>query len=222
MAELSTLARPYAKAAFDYANEHGVVSEWQVFLSIASSIVGDEAFIKLLDNPAVLAEQKAVALVDIYDVAVVAASDADDQDHSAVLGNSVDEALDKVKHYLKAHLPTSLGGYPKATPALKNFVTQLAEHERLALLPEIHAHYQRLKSQALKQVDAYVTSAYPLTAQQREAIQQRLAASMDATVVVHESVDPSLVAGATIKVGDKLIDDSVRGKLKQLKTQLTV
>ncbi|MFP5303928.1 F0F1 ATP synthase subunit delta [Cobetia sp. SIMBA_158] len=38
---------------------------------------------------------------------------------------------------------------------------------------------------------------------------------------MHESVDPSLLAGATIKVGDKVIDDSMRGKLQQLKTQLT-
>lgn len=40
-------------------------------------------------------------------------------------------------------------------------------------------------------------------------------------MILHEDVDPSLLAGATIKIGDKLVDDSVRGKLKQLKTQLT-
>ena len=48
-------------------------------------------------------------------------------------------------------------------------------------------------------------------------LQTRLAASLNAGVVIHESVDPSLLAGATIKVGDKIIDDSMRGKLQQLK-----
>ena len=66
-----------------------------------------------------------------------------------------------------------------------------------------------------------MTSAYPLTDEQRQMLQTRLATSLNASVVIHETVDPSLLAGATIKVGDKVIDDSMRGKLQQLKTQLT-
>ncbi|RXY95515.1 F0F1 ATP synthase subunit delta, partial [Klebsiella pneumoniae] len=98
---------------------------------------------------------------------------------------------------------------------------QLSEQERLALLPEVYEHYRRHKAISLKQLDAYVTSAYPLTDAQRQTLQTRLADSLNASVVIHESVDPSLLAGATIKVGDKVIDDSMRGKLQQLKTQLT-
>jgi F-type H+-transporting ATPase subunit delta len=105
--------------------------------------------------------------------------------------------------------------------ALTNFVAQLSEQERLTLLPEVYEHYRRHKATSLKQLDAYVTSAYPLTDAQREMFQTRLAGSLNASVVIHESVDPSLLAGATIKVGDKIIDDSMRGKLQQLKTQLT-
>lgn len=44
MADLSTLARPYAKAAFDYANENGVVNEWENFLFIAATVVNDKSF----------------------------------------------------------------------------------------------------------------------------------------------------------------------------------
>lgn len=43
MAELSTLARPYAKAAFDYAKEQNAINEWETFLSVASSVVRDES-----------------------------------------------------------------------------------------------------------------------------------------------------------------------------------
>ena len=56
---------------------------------------------------------------------------------------------------------------------------------------------------------------------QEQLIEHRLATSLGAKVVLHVNVDPALTAGVTIKVGDKVIDDSVRGKLKQLKTQLT-
>ncbi|WP_350657107.1 F0F1 ATP synthase subunit delta [Psychrobacter sp. S1-30-MNA-CIBAN-0213] len=206
MADLSTLARPYAKAAFDYANEHGVVNEWEDFLFIASTIVNDKSFQPLLDNPAVSAEHKSAALVDLYDTQVASASDS---------------AFKQLLGETQGHRHDSNASYSKVSIALSNFVNQLSEQERLALLPEVYEHYRRHKALSLKQLDAYVTSAYPLTDAQRELLETRLAASLNASVVIHEAVDPSLLAGATIKIGDKIIDDSMRGKLQQLKTQLT-
>ena len=76
MADLSTLARPYAKAAFDYANENGVVNEWENFLFIAATVVNDKSFSTWLDNPAVSAEHKSAALVDLYDSQVAGDSDS--------------------------------------------------------------------------------------------------------------------------------------------------
>jgi len=206
MADLSTLARPYAKAAFDYANENGVVNEWENFLFIASTVVSDKSFSTWLDNPAVSAEHKSAALVDLYDTQIASANDS---------------AFKQLLSENQGVRPDSSISYPKVSVALSNFVKQLSEQERLALLPEVYEHYRRHKAISLKQLDAYVTSAYPLTDAQRETLQTRLAASLNASVVIHESVDPSLLAGATIKVGDKVIDDSIRGKLQQLKTQLT-
>lgn len=76
MADLSTLARPYAKAAFDYANENGAVHEWEDFLLVASTVVNDKSFSTWLDNPAVSAEHKSAALVDLYDSQVAGDSDS--------------------------------------------------------------------------------------------------------------------------------------------------
>ena len=205
MADLSTLARPYARAAFDYAFENTAVNEWQNFLFIASSIVNDKAFRNWLENPSVTAEHKSAALVDLYD--------------SQVAGDN-DSAFKQLLANNSGSLNDGTISYPKASPALKNFIDQLAEQERLALLPEVYEHYRRHKATSLKQLDAYVTTAYPLTDAQREMFKTRLAASLNASVVIHETVDASLMAGATIKVGDKIIDDSMRGKLQQLKTQL--
>ena len=206
MADLSTLARPYAKAAFDYANENGAVPEWEDFLLVASTVVNDKSFSTWLDNPAVSAEHKSAALVDLYD--------------SQVAGDN-DSAFKQLLGESKGSRYGNSISYPKISPELSNFVKQLALQERLVLLPEIYEHYRRHKAISLKQLDAYVTSAYPLTDEQRQTIQTRLTTSLNASIVIHESVDPSLLAGATIKVGDKVIDDSMRGKLQQLKTQLT-
>ncbi|MGO1855971.1 MAG: F0F1 ATP synthase subunit delta [Psychrobacter sp.] len=206
MADLSTLARPYAKAAFDYANENGVVTEWENFLFIAGKIVDDKSFSTWLENPAITAEHKSAALVELYD--------------SQVAGDS-DSAFKQLLGESKGSRYGNSMSYPKVSPALKNFIKQLSQQERLALLPEVYEHYRHHKAISLKQLDAYVTSAYPLSDTQRETIQKSLAASLNASVVIHESVDASLLAGATIKVGDKVIDDSMRGKLQQLKTQLT-
>ena len=199
MADLSTLARPYAKAAFDYAKEHGAVNEWQDYLSVMNTIVSDKAFAEYLNNPAIQASAKVAALTDIYQQTA-----ADDSNN---VFKTLSTAID--------------GGTSSSNHAFVNYLTQLAEQDRLALLPSIDERFGLLKAADAKEVHAYVTSAYPLTQSQELMLENRLATSLNASVVLHVNVDPSLIAGVTIKIGDKHIDDSVRGKLKQLKTQLT-
>ena len=205
MAELSTLARPYAKAAFDYANEQGVVNDWEDFLFVATTVVNDASFKVLLENPAITAEQKSTALIGIFDDQIASESD-----------NAFKQLLQNVQSHRSQTISTN-----RASQAVKNFIMQLAEQERLALIPQIYEQYRLQREQALKEVNAYITSAYALTSGQRALIKNRLEHTLNATVNIHDSVDPSLLAGATIKIGDKVVDDSVKGKLKQLKTQLT-
>lgn len=199
MADLSTLARPYAKAAFDYAKEHHAVNEWQDYLNVMSAIVSDKAFADYINNPAVAAQAKVATLKDLY-------NQSSPEDSNTVF-KTLSTAIE--------------GGAQADSNAFVNFLTQLAEQDRLALLPSINERFGLLKAADAKEVHAYVTSAYPLTQVQEQLIEHRLATSLGAKVVLHVSVDPALIAGVTIKVGDKVIDDSVRGKLKQLKTQLT-
>ncbi len=199
MADLSTLARPYAKAAFDYAKEHHAINEWQDYLNVMSAIVSDKAFADYINNPAVAAQAKVATLKDLY-------NQSSPEDSNTVF-KTLSTAIE--------------GGAQADSNAFVNFLTQLAEQDRLALLPSINERFGLLKAADAKEVHAYVTSAYPLTQVQEQLIEHRLATSLGAKVVLHVSVDPALIAGVTIKVGDKVIDDSVRGKLKQLKTQLT-
>ncbi len=199
MADLSTLARPYAKAAFDYAKEHHAINEWQDYLNVMSAIVSDKAFADYINNPAVAAQAKVATLKDLY-------NQSSPEDSNTVF-KTLSTAIE--------------GGAQADSNAFVNFLTQLAEQDRLALLPSINERFGLLKAADAKEVHAYVTSAYPLTQVQEQLIEHRLATSLGAKVVLHVNVDPALIAGVTIKVGDKVIDDSVRGKLKQLKTQLT-
>lgn len=199
MADLSTLARPYAKAAFDYAKEHHAINEWQDYLNVMNAIVSDKAFADYINNPAVAAQAKVATLKDLY-------NQISPEDSNTVF-KTLSTAIE--------------GGAQADSNAFVNFLTQLAEQDRLALLPSINERFGLLKAADAKEVHAYVTSAYPLTQVQEQLIEHRLATSLGAKVVLHVNVDPALIAGVTIKVGDKVIDDSVRGKLKQLKTQLT-
>lgn len=212
MAEFTTLARPYAKAAFEYAQQTDSIGQWEVFLAKASAVVSDEAFAQLLDNPAVTTEQKVRVLMDIA------------SPNQQFIESPIKQVLDAVQLPKGVSVESLVQQVtPKQQPisSLSNFIAQLADNDRLALLPEIENHYKKLKSQTLKQLDAYVTTAYPLTEAQAKLLEDSLSQSEQAVIVLHESVDSSLLGGATIKVGDKFVDGSIKGKLKQLKTQLT-
>lgn len=210
MAELTSLARPYAKAAFEFAKEQGSVPEWEHFLTVASQVVASDSFDSLLENPAITAQTKRDVLLQ---VATQQAPSPVAKILDSVRGSGVD-----VDALLSNSLPIPDLG---ATDAhIKNFVHQLADNDRLALLPTVARLFDELKNSDLKQVNAYITSAYPLSDSERSLLASTLAKREGATVLLHEQVDESLLGGAVIKIGDKVTDGSVRGKLIQLKTQL--
>ena len=65
MAELSTLARPYAKAAFEAARAEDNLAGWSSQLASAAAVAGDEQIASLLTSPSLTAEQKATAVVEV-------------------------------------------------------------------------------------------------------------------------------------------------------------
>ncbi|MFD1382929.1 F0F1 ATP synthase subunit delta [Rhodanobacter aciditrophus] len=65
MAELKTVARPYAKAAFEVAREQGQVAEWANMLSILATATTEPKLKNALQNPAFSAQEKATALADV-------------------------------------------------------------------------------------------------------------------------------------------------------------
>lgn len=65
MAESSTLARPYAKAAFDYAREHSTLAEWSRQLAIASAVASTDKMAKVIESPSLTAQSQAQLLIDV-------------------------------------------------------------------------------------------------------------------------------------------------------------
>lgn len=63
MAELTTVARPYAKAAFEYARDSGKLADWSAQLAIAAAVASDEAFANYLSRPTLTSEQQAEAFL---------------------------------------------------------------------------------------------------------------------------------------------------------------
>lgn len=65
MAELSTLARPYARAAFEYAREAGKLAQWQQELATAAAVAADDAVATVLADPGLTAQQQASTLCEV-------------------------------------------------------------------------------------------------------------------------------------------------------------
>jgi F-type H+-transporting ATPase subunit delta len=101
-----------------------------------------------------------------------------------------------------------------------NFLKLLLENDRLLLLPEISALFEKLKSDAEGTIEAHVVSAFALSEQQTKAISVALKARLGRDVTVSTEVDASLLGGAVIRAGDLIIDGSVSGYLQDMSSQL--
>ena len=98
----------------------------------------------------------------------------------------------------------------------QNFIKVLAENARLSALPNIVTLFAYYKAEHEKSVEADVTSAMPLTAEQEANIVIALEKRLARKVKLNCYVDNSLIRGLIIQTGDLVIDGSVRGKLNKL------
>ena len=119
----------------------------------------------------------------------------------------------------RVRLVDQLFGSRVSAPVL-NLLRLLVDRGRTELLPAVAAEYRRLTNRQQGIVEAVVTSALPLTSDETQAIRQRVEAMAGARVDLRTEVDESLIGGLTVKVGGRLLDASVRGRLERLRDQL--
>ena len=177
MADKSTIARPYAKAAFEEARDRKRLGPWSQALRTAAAVIRDARVESLLGNPRVTPEELAALVIEIA-------------------GPELDEEG-------------------------RNFVRTLADNRRLALLPEISALFDELKSEAEGIIEVTVTSAAPLEEAQRRQLAAALERRLGRQVRMQCATDPALIGGAVLRAGDWVLDGSLRGKLERIAYELT-
>ena len=102
----------------------------------------------------------------------------------------------------------------------QNFVRLLVDNERLQVLPEIRDLYVELKNGQEGVQEANIASAFPLDDATLKNLVADLEARFKCRIQAKVSLDPELIGGVRIAVGDQVIDASVRGKLAAMATAL--
>jgi F-type H+-transporting ATPase subunit delta len=103
---------------------------------------------------------------------------------------------------------------------MKHFLWLLADKKRLLLLPEVTAAFGHLCAEANQQITATVLTTVPLEQTQEEDLQKSLTKRMGKEVCLDCHVDTSIGGGIMIKMGDKVIDRTLRGSLLRLKKHM--
>ena len=175
MAELATVARPYAEALFRVA-QTGDMNAWSILVSELAQIGANHDVQDFARNPNVSEAQVADAFASL----------------------------------VKAPL----------TAEAKNFLAMLIENGRVPLLPEIGAQFAMLKNAQEGSADAVITSAFEISAAQVNDLVQTLEKKFGRKLNPTVTVDPSLIGGVRVVVGDEVLDTSVRAKLQQMNVAL--
>ena len=175
MAELATVARPYAEAVFRVA-QTGNMAAWSTLIDELAQI----------------------------------GANTDVQDYA------------RNPNVSEAHVAETFGALVKSpmTAEANNFIKMLIENGRVSLLPEIGAQFAVLKNAQEGAADAHITSAFDISAQQVADLVQTREKKFGRKLNPTVTVDPSLIGGVRVVVGDEVLDTSVRARLQQMNVAL--
>ncbi len=101
-----------------------------------------------------------------------------------------------------------------------NFVGLLVQKQVIGVLPSIVREYSQLLNESLGRVQASVTSAVTISPEQHSRLRESLGAMLDKQVVLDAREDPDIIGGIVVRIGDQVIDGSVRARLDGLRQSL--
>lgn len=174
MSDYATIARPYARAAFDYAKEHNRTDEWFEFLSMLEQVTAVSSVL------------------------------------SAGSSYTDEYKLNFIRKILEGHLDKNQD----------NFVRILLEYKRLDAVTDILKQYRELYDELKKIGTAEIVSAKQLSSEQLNKIKKRLEEKYDKRFELVNTVDSSIIGGLILKIENKVIDESISGKLGRLSGSL--
>jgi F-type H+-transporting ATPase subunit delta len=117
----------------------------------------------------------------------------------------------------RAALDAATAAEPKA---IRSLLDLLLERERIALFPQVADAYAELVERRAGIVKGRITTATELSAGQREELVHRLERSSGKKIRASFAVDASLIGGAKVQIGDRLIDSSLKAQLAELEREL--
>ncbi len=172
MAEIATIARPYAEAVFRIAKQSNSFENWSGMLKFTTSVVKDGAMQACIRNPKLTSDQVAGILL-------------------SVCGDRLNNVA-------------------------RNFVKVLAENDRLTVLPEIGDLFEKRRAEQEGVIDAEIYTAFPINDTELKelvgAVEMRFKQKINPVV----KIDPELIGGVKVVIGDEVIEASVRGKLQAM------
>lgn len=122
----------------------------------------------------------------------------------------------EAKHGVIEKLVARMG----ASKIIRNFLFVMADNQRFRLLPEIVDTFEQILRQRQGVADAEVTSAAELSDGQKSALARTLERLSGKKIQARYSLEPALLGGAVVRIGDTIYDGSVRNRLNQLRVQL--
>lgn len=138
----------------------------------------------------------------------------------ALLSERVAPALTNPKLSLAERTRLGLQLLDGASDPARNLARLLIERRRIGMLPGILSHYDALADREAGVVRAEVTAAVAVDTRLEKEIGEALAKKIGKSVETTVLSDPSIVGGLVIRIGDRVIDDSVRTHLQQLQAAL--
>ena len=118
----------------------------------------------------------------------------------------------------KKMIRAELEGKIKATTM--RFLDLLIDKKRYELFPMIAAVYARLAADKRGVIKAVVRTARPLTADAQKTLMSRLKKFSGKDIELEVKEDPELIGGVSVKIGDWVLDSSLRGQLRRMKESL--
>ena len=179
MAEISTIARPYAEALFRVATEDqgaDALKKWSALVSNMSAVAADPDMRRVMGDPRVSGGQ-------IYGVFMGAVS-------------------------------------TEPSTFAQNFVRTLIENDRLSVMPEIGSQFAMLVDAKQGVAEAHITSAFAMDESDVADLVAALEKKFEIRLKPLVEVDPGLIGGVRVVVGDRVLDTSVRSRLDAMKAAL--
>jgi F-type H+-transporting ATPase subunit delta len=107
-----------------------------------------------------------------------------------------------------------------AHPAFENFLQALIERHRMPAIFRIRTEYDALWDEARKLLAVQITSAIALGEDEVKSLGERIGKQVDRDVQVSADVDPDILGGVVLRVGNVILDASIRNRLEQLRKQV--